>query len=190
MTLATSSAKPPERRPVNRSRRASRPKNLNHCRFVTAAIERLNRLSSSQRILQTRIHLFSSSPSSAAVCPKNKTRESHFRSFCPSPATRKLSVNRHFLIYRLFIYSICATCILCLPEHRIPLIHKYIAKMVTLTEVEDEHFQHAHLGAEMEDDDFTDTGMLVFPSNAHPQAHLVLTEGCSSRIRNLQRVRL
>lgn len=36
--------------------------------------------------------------------------------------------------------------------------------MVTLTEVEDEHFQHAHLGAEMEDDDFTDTGMLVPPS--------------------------
>ncbi|KAL7946882.1 mitochondrial outer membrane translocase complex, subunit Tom22 [Trichoderma barbatum] len=28
--------------------------------------------------------------------------------------------------------------------------------MVTLTEVEDEHFQHAH-AAEMEDDDFTDT---------------------------------
>jgi hypothetical protein len=36
--------------------------------------------------------------------------------------------------------------------------------MVTLTEVEDEHFQHAHLGAEVEDDDFTDTGMLLFPS--------------------------
>ncbi|GFP58789.1 mitochondrial import receptor subunit tom22 [Trichoderma asperellum] len=32
--------------------------------------------------------------------------------------------------------------------------------MVTLTEVEDEHFQHAHLGAEMEDDDFTDTVLI------------------------------
>lgn len=31
--------------------------------------------------------------------------------------------------------------------------------MVTLTEVEDEHFQHANLGAELEEDDFTDTGM-------------------------------
>lgn len=31
--------------------------------------------------------------------------------------------------------------------------------MVTLTEVEDEHFQHAS-AADLEEDDFTDTGML------------------------------
>lgn len=31
--------------------------------------------------------------------------------------------------------------------------------MVTLTEVEDEHFQTAQAGPEVDDDDFTDTGM-------------------------------
>lgn len=32
--------------------------------------------------------------------------------------------------------------------------------MVTLTEVEDEHFQGAQQGANVDDDDFSDTGML------------------------------
>jgi hypothetical protein len=32
--------------------------------------------------------------------------------------------------------------------------------MVTLTEVEDEHFQTTHAGADVDDDDYTDTGPL------------------------------
>jgi hypothetical protein len=36
--------------------------------------------------------------------------------------------------------------------------------MVTLTEVEDEHFQSTQPGPDAEDDDFTDTGAL-FPKN-------------------------
>lgn len=31
--------------------------------------------------------------------------------------------------------------------------------MVTLTEVEDEHFQGSQTGPDVDDDDFTDTGM-------------------------------
>ena len=38
--------------------------------------------------------------------------------------------------------------------------------MVTLTEVEDEHFQHNQAGAEVDEEDFTDTG-------THPRLKLI-----------------
>ncbi|KAM0455692.1 hypothetical protein ACHAPV_002779 [Trichoderma viride] len=48
--------------------------------------------------------------------------------------------------------------------------------MVTLTEVEDEHFQHAHLGAEMEDDDFTDTESEISNESDFDPTEETLTE--------------
>lgn len=35
--------------------------------------------------------------------------------------------------------------------------------MVTLTEVEDEHFQSTQVGPDVDDEDFTDTGLYIQP---------------------------
>jgi hypothetical protein len=57
--------------------------------------------------------------------------------------------------------------------------------MVTLTEVEDEHFQAGQVGPDVDDDDYTDTGSSTLFIQLHI-AQLRLT--AIRRVRDLQRV--
>ena len=57
--------------------------------------------------------------------------------------------------------------------------------MVTLTEVEDEHFQATQAGPDVDDDDFTDTGLYILCAYDVPLNEHLLT---STRFRDLQRL--